>query len=153
MVCERIEAAYRVFLGGMEEYRRTRRAIDGLLGFGGSGVRCQDDFVSELKSAVEEYTVSSPDSSDAYDTLLFMISRANEYNKHNKKDEAYWMLLATHALALPLVELIKPADAGSLSELFEEIYPKRERFPVQKEMLKALKRHAKRQENTSELLK
>lgn len=153
MVCERIEAAYRVFLDGMEEYRRTRRAIDGLLGFGGSGARCQDDFVSELRNAVGEYIENSPNTGDAYDTLLFMTSRANEYCKHNKRDETYWMLLATHALALPLTELIEPADAAALSELFEDIYPKRERFPAQKKLLNALKRHAKRQENTSELLK
>ena len=71
--------------------------------------------------------------------MRFILAQAHE---HRESRSAYWMLLASHALAIPLVELLSAEQAREIREYFEGEYPRRERLPVQKELLKALKDRA-----------
>ena len=138
-VHESISGAYAVYLEGMEEARRSRRSVDGLLGLGGGAgsERCQDDFVAALKVAVETFAASEPSALDVCDTVSYMLSAARE---HRSSDSAYWMLLASHAMAMPLIDMLTAQQARYLRESYEQDYPRRERFPVQKEVIKALKK-------------
>ena len=74
---------------------------------------------------------------DVCDTVSYMLSAARE---HRSSDSAYWMLLASHAMAMPLIDMLTAQQARSLRESYEQDYPRRERFPVQKEVIKALKK-------------
>ena len=62
---------------------------------------------------------------------------------HRDAGAAYWMLLASHVLALPLIELLSPPEARSLLEAYEAGYPRRDRLPAQKKVISALKKRAK----------
>ncbi len=136
-----ISRAFTAYLEAMDEARKGRRRIDGLLGLGGGAgsERCQDDFVSQLNAAVADFAAEGPSSAEAAEALRFVLSQAHE---HRKSKEAYWMLLASHTLALPLIDLLEPADARAVLEYYEAEYPKRERLPAQKTAIKRLAERA-----------
>lgn len=140
-VPESITGAYAAYLAGMEDALRSGRSIDGLFGLGRNvtAEQCQDAFVAALNAAVDGFIASEPEPQDVRDAVRFIMAQAHE---HRKSQSAYWMLLASHALAIPLVGLLSAEDARSLREYFEGEYPRRERLPVQKELLKALKDRA-----------
>ncbi len=137
-VPESVVGAYETYLAAMSEANKSRRRIDGLLGLGaGAGSeRCQDDFVSQLKAAVDGFASSGPDTAAVSETLEYMFSQARE---HREDQTAYWMLLASHVFALPLIDLLGPEAARGLRLRYEDAYPRRERFPAQKTVIAALK--------------
>lgn len=136
-VPQAISLAFERYGEAMDSARRNRRTIDGFLGIGSSGIeRCQDDFVSELRAAVEGFAAAGPDSASAREALEYIFSRARA---GRRGDASYWMLLASHSLALPLVDFLSPADALSMLEAYEASFPKRERFPAQKAVISALR--------------
>ena len=140
-VPESITGAYAAYLAGMENARRSGRSVDGLFGLGRNATaeQCQDAFVASLTSAVDNFAASRPEGQDVCDAVRFILAQAHE---HRESRSAYWMLLASHALAIPLVELLSAEQAREIREYFEGEYPRRERLPVQKELLKALKDRA-----------
>ena len=95
-----ISRAFTAYLEAMDEARKGRRRIDGLLGLGGGAgsERCQDDFVSQLNAAVADFAAEGPSSAEAAEALRFVLSQAHE---HRKSKEAYWMLLASHTPGPP----------------------------------------------------
>ena len=56
----------------------------------------------------------------------------------------YWMLLAVHGLTQPLIARLRPEDAQAMYLWYQKAYPRRERLPVQNQVLEALKRQGKR---------
>ena len=140
-VPESISAAYAAYLEGMGSAARSRRPVDGLLGLGrdSSTDRCQEEFVSALTAAVER-VASGGEPGEARGAAEFMLTFALG---HRDAGAAYWMLLASHVLALPLIELLSPPEARSLLEAYEAGYPRRDRLPAQKKVISALKKCAK----------
>ena len=53
---------------------------------------------------------------------------------------AYWMLIAVQGLGAGLIERLNAADAGELEALYAARWPRRERLPVQTQILKQLQR-------------
>ena len=103
-VPESIVKAYADYLGGMDDSKKARRAMDKLLGLSRDTdrERCQDAFMAALHAAVEDFTASEPGEDEAEEAARYILSQAHE---HKKSGDAYWMLLASHAYAMPLVEL------------------------------------------------
>ena len=128
----------------MADAARNRKSVEGLFGLGGGAgsERCQDEFVSRLTEAVKAAAASGLDSASLSETLDFMFSRA--LAGREKRSSAYWMLLASHTLALPLVDMLDPGAADAILAGYEADYPRRERLPAQKAVIKALKARAKR---------
>ena len=140
-VPSRIAGAYAAYLEAAAEVRKNRRVTDGLLGFGNSSRdRCQDDFAAALSAAVDEFAASAPDVVDVADALRYMFAQAHE---HRDNTEVYWMLMASHVFAMPLIKLLPAALARELREGFEAEYPRRERMPAQKNVIDALKAREK----------
>ena len=63
--------------------------------------------------------------------------------EHPEPKSSYWMLVAVHGLTRDLIPLLNPADASALAEDYTALYPRRERFPAQKQVLSALEKTAK----------
>ena len=137
-VPESIVGAYEQFIEEIIPAEKKRGYFDNLLGRnrGSDFERCQGSFVSNLTDAVEAFAASDPESGDVTDAVSYMFAQAHE---RKKTGAAYWMLLASHVLTLPLIELLPPAEAKRLREEFEAEYPKRERLPAQRTVISALK--------------
>ena len=141
-VPENIVSAYAAYLQGMEEAAGDKKSLSGLFGIGRDVTRerCQEDFISALTAAVEDFAASEPDPQETAEAVKYIFAQAHE---HKKSREAYWMLLASHVLALPLIELLPAQTARDLRSYFEAEYPKRERRPAQNQVISALKAREK----------
>lgn len=138
-VPERIKAAYLEYLGSMAEAQKSRRPVDGLLGFSWSeSDRIQERFASELRAAVEDFAAGQPGSGEAAEALRFIYAQA--HTTAEREGGVYWMLLASHTFSLPLIELLNAQDAQAVREFYEAEFPRRERFPAQKNIIAALKK-------------
>lgn len=132
--CADIVRAYDTYLYEMDA--AGSRRIDAFLGRGGAArERCQDDFMRALRDAVDAFLASEPEQEDVSAALEYMLSTASE---HKKSGAAYWMLLASQGMALPLIELLGPAGAAELRKKYDRLYPRRTRLPVQAAVADAL---------------
>ena len=140
-VPDAIAWAFSDYLEAMASGVKDRRRLDVILGWGGAvdNERCQDDFVSALSAAVEDCAAAGPSSEEAAEALEFIFSRAHA---NRKSGQAYWMLLASHVFALPLVKCLSPDAAARLLAAYEAEFPRRERFPAQTTMIAALSERA-----------
>ena len=139
MSMHELESLYDAYLAEAERVERERKPADGLFGIGKkpSDDPCHDRFVAELEAFLKAFAASEPDSGTARQALAYIYEAPQ---KHREPDSAYWMLLAVHGMTLPLIGRLDAPDAAALREEYTKRYPRRERFPAQKQVLSALKK-------------
>ena len=130
------------YLETVAELEANRRPTDGLFGLkpGPSDDPCHDRFAERMDALLRDFAAQEPSSAQAAAVLreLYAAAPANRGAK-----SAYWMLMAVQGAGLPLIARLSPADAAELHAFFEKSYPRRERFPVQKQTLQLLKKQSK----------
>ena len=133
-----VRALYDEYISEVEKLEYSKKPTDGLLGFGkkSSDDSCHDFFSKQLKKTLENYAEEKPDSSDISIVLEYIYSIQNE---HKDLVSAYWLMKAAHGFTEELVGMLSREDASKLYEFYDKIIPRRDRFPVQKKILKALK--------------
>ena len=143
MVTAELESLYDRYIDEAEQAEMERRPGDGLLGIGKTPDNdpCHDRFVNDLETIISHLSEDGRDSSEMLEQLLFIYKAPLE---HRKPASVYWMLLAVHGMTLPMIRGLDVADAESLSQWYKEKYPRRERFPAQKQVIKTLKDITKR---------
>lgn len=139
-VDERILRSYEDYLSAMDEADKRMDVGKYLLGpsVGPASDPCQGRFVKEIEAAVAD--IRKADAETIYDSLDYIL-REPLSQRHRRV--AYWMVLAAHRLAIPLVEGISPGQALELYRWFDEAYPWKDRLPAQEKMLKALHKRSK----------
>ena len=137
-----IRPLYEDYIGTVERLERDRKPGEGLLGLKGGPADhpCHEQFAADLAAAVRGFAARGPAPAEAAETLSYMFRVPLE---HPEPRSAYWMLIAVQGLALELTEYLTPADAGLLAEEYGRAFPRRERLPVQKKVLSALKSHSR----------
>ena len=97
---------------------------------------CHECFSDKLEKLLKEYAVSKPASAEIREVLSYIYS----VQKENKEYlSAYWLMNAVHGFTFELIDMLSGEDASAVYELYDKNCPRRERFPVQKKVLKALK--------------
>ena len=114
---------------------------DGLLGMKSTAAQhpCHEEFykkAGDLTASWSRSADASPEEAEA--AVRFLL----EAHGRCPQREAAWMFIAAEVHALPLIPLLKPADARSLLGLYDRISPVRTRLPVQKQVAKALKKQS-----------
>ena len=142
MTVEEISLLYDRYLEDAARAEREQKPGEGLFGFGKrpQDAPCHEHFVSDLGTALNVIAESEPDSTFLR-SILGMIYDAPKTRPAPKS--AYWMLIAVHGLTLPLIPLLSPEDAAALSLSYAAAFPRRERLPVQKQVLDSLKKAEK----------
>jgi hypothetical protein len=138
---EAVRALYEAYLGETERLEREKKPGDGLLGFGSGpkNDKCHGEFADAVFAALDKAAESGVPAEDAAELLRY-IYRAPLENAENRL--AYWMLIAVHGHTEGLVERLSPSVAAELLAMYESAYPRRERLPVQKRAVSALKARA-----------
>ena len=95
---------------------------------------------AELEELLKEYCAASPASGETAALLRFLFTAPDA---HREPKSLYWMLIAVQGLGMQAAQFLNQADAAALAEEYAERYPRRERLPVQKQMLKTLERLAR----------
>ena len=133
-----VQELYDRFIGTVEDLEKKRNITDGLFGFGRkpSDDPCHDRFAEDLKKLLERQDQEGFEPGEAAAVLeyIFFIPE-----RHKEPVSIYWMLLAVQSLSENLIRHLSKAEASSLESRYEEQYPRRDRLPPQKRILKALK--------------
>ena len=117
----------------------NRKLGDGLLGFGKrvEDAPCHGDFDRAMEALISQIARDDEAAGDAA-IVAELLLRAEDSRVWPAS--ARWMALAVQRHALLLIPLLSSQAARQLGEWYEKRYPARIRFPVQKEILKALKK-------------
>ena len=77
-----------------------------------------------------------PDAKDSFEAVRFLIAAPKKYAGR----ESCWMMYAAQGWCQELVSQLDADGCAKLRELFDELYTKQDRMPVQQELYKALKK-------------
>ncbi len=137
-----VRALYEAYLAKVAQLVRDRKPGQGIFGLPGGPARdpCHTRFAEDLKTLLAAYAGEEHSPGETRELLAYIYAAPKE---NRDLTNAYWMLLAVHGEALPLIDGIDREAAAALAGQYALDYPRRERFPVQKQTLDALKRRAK----------
>lgn len=137
-----LDAAFEMYRRDLENYARTCKPLDGFLGFGRAlkNEPCHDQFDARVKEAVDGVCAASPTPEDAARVVGLLL----RWDPTGWPQEAQWMLRAIERHTLPLIPFLAPETAAALEKEYAARYKRWERFPAQKEVLKALKNRAEK---------
>ncbi len=136
----RIEALYEEYLRAAAELEKNRKFGDGILGLrpGPADDPCHARFAARLEELLKE-AAASADSEEASQILRYLFSAPKT---RDIPLSAYWMLIAVQGLGRELIGLLSPGDASALLTFCHKRYPRRERLPVQDQILKRLRQQS-----------
>ena len=137
----RLEALYRGYIRTVQELEKNRRPGDGLFGLrpGPADDPCHDRFAADLDELMKACAAAGPDSAESAALLRYLFTAPEAFRELKS---AYWMLIAVQGLGACLIERLSPSDARALAEFYAARYPRRERLPVQTQLLKRLRQQA-----------
>lgn len=133
-----IYGLYDAYIKKVDEIRKNSKITAGLFGLtkGPKDDPCHDRFAEELGAKIKEFASGDPVSGEVYLLLAYMYSVPLKY-----KDDSmvYWMFTAVHSFSYDLICRLNREDAEKLYNKYVEDYPRWERLPSQKKILKDLK--------------
>ena len=99
---------------------------------------CHMEYYEELSRWVNDFINSDP----VYPELLSVTHwfLKAEAAKEGPANEPAWILFAVQGLAKPLIPMLNPEDRDELRTAYDNLYPRRRRLPVQKEVYRLLKK-------------
>ena len=127
-----LRALCEAYIAGIEKLECDRKPGEGIFGLKGGPADdpCHDRFAAELEALLQDYD------DEPRQALEYIWNLPQE---HREPLSAFWMLTAVHGLAIPLTERLTPDEANELYVRYGRLYPRRERLPVQRQTLAALK--------------
>ena len=135
---EQLKERYRQYDEEATLVRKKASPADGLFGFGNDPKNhpCHELFYEDIGKWTKAFLETRPDAADALTAARFLI----EAPKTCGSRESYWMMYAAQGWGRDLVNRLDTDGCAELRTLFDELYPKRDRMPVQQELYKALKK-------------
>ena len=140
---QQLVGLYEAYFEQVRAAEKRLKPADGLFGMGErlANAPCHDAFWEALRAFLDGMDVKE-DPGQAYQALDFIYRAPFAYPDVHQS--VYWMLLAVHGLTQPLIARLRPEDAQAMYLWYQKAYPRRERLPVQNQVLEALKRQGKR---------
>lgn len=131
---------YRAYDEEARQVRKQAAPTDGLFGMGNDPKKhpCHMQFYEDIGKWTGDFLASDPDPKQAFDAARFLITAPEECSSK----ESYWMMYASQGWCRELVCRLDADDCIRLRELFDALYPKRVRLPVQQELYRSLKKRA-----------
>lgn len=138
---EAVRQIYRQYYADADAAEKRRSPADGLFGFGKKAADdpCHTAFYESLKAVLLEFRGQEPDSADVREVLSWI------YEAPDTRPEpasVRWMLFAAHGLTAELIGCLNGTDAAALYADYGSRYRRFERFPVQQEVFRRLKKAA-----------
>ncbi len=134
-----LDEAFTAYRRDLDAAQKKHKPTDGLLGFGRSiqDDPCHERFDERVEQAVSAMAAANPSSEQAEHVIRTLLIRDDLQTWHLS---AQWMLRAAERHALPLIPFLSTETAGSLLKDYTDRYRPWERLPVQKQVVKALKK-------------
>lgn len=121
--------------------RKNARAFDGIFGLGKDPRKdaCHEAFYEAVGAWVESFLAQAPQQELLMEAARYIL----ETPAAHEGQECFWFMFAAHGHIKPMVGLLSKENCGALKLRLEELYKKRDRLPLQKELLKMLEKAAK----------
>ena len=134
-----LDQAFEQYRDDLGKAARKLKPTDGFLGFGHGlkDAHCHEAFDQKIGEIVCGTTPDTVDKQEAAAAVNRLLLNADECNW---PDCAIWMLRAVQRHALPLIPRLAAEDAQMILKEYEKRYPRYDRLPVQREIIKALKK-------------
>ena len=134
----RLRELKRDYLEKAETAERSASPMAGAFGTKGGPADdpCHERYAEALRALLEDCDQAAPQE------LAGLLGEILAPPARDCPRSAYWMLLAVQGLAETLIPRIDRADARALAERYRRDYPRYQRLPVQKQILRALKQRA-----------
>jgi len=139
---EKLESLCAAYCETAGQLEHSRRSLEGMFGLPGGPTKdpCHKRFLEDAAALLREFAEGRQDSSGARELLGFLFA----YPKRTAAPKtAYWTLIAAQGQVRELIARLSGEDAAALAADYQALYPRRERLPVQDEILKLLQRAAK----------
>lgn len=132
---------YEEYAQKVKEVRKNARMFDGFLGLGKDprNDACHDAFFQAVGTWVTEFLATEPEQAALMQAAKFIIETPVAYSSQ----ECYWFMFASHGHVKPLIPLLNKENCSQLAASIEQLYKKRDRMPLQKEILKLLAKAGK----------
>ena len=116
--------------------RKKARAFDGILGLGKDPRKdpCHEQFYNAVGKWTEDFLATEPSQEDLKAAALFLIEEPKNY----EGKECFWFMFAAQGHIKPMIGAMSPENRQAVKASLEATYKKRERMPLQKELLKLL---------------
>ena len=137
---QQLKDRYRQYDEEATQVRKNSSPADGLFGFGNDPKNhpCHVMFYDDVGKWVQAFLATQPDAQASFEAARFLIGAPVECSGK----ETYWMMYAAQGWCRDLVKHLDADGSAALRDLFDELYPRRDRMPVQQELYKALKKGA-----------
>ena len=136
-----LETIYTNYAEKAYSVRKNARAFAGILGLGKDPRNdpCHMAYYEEVGAWVTAFLASDPTQEQVMAAATYML----EAPAQCVGQECYWFMYAAHGHIKLLVPLLRKEDCAALGQRLEALYKKRDRMPVQKDLLKLLAKGAK----------
>ena len=120
----------------VQEVRKKARAFDGILGLGKDPRKdpCHEQFYNAVGKWTEDFLATEPSQEDLKAAALFLIEEPKNY----EGKECFWFMFAAQGHIKPMIGTMCPETSQMIKASLEAAYKKRDRMPLQKELLKLL---------------
>lgn len=139
---DRLKTIYDTYIEKAVAVRRKASPMAGIFGLGDDPRKhpCHEDFYEAVAQWVQEFEAARPDPAVSLAAVRYILEAplAHEDNK-----DVYWFMYAAHGLTLNLIPRLTGEDCRVLFDWYDASFPKRNRFPVQQQVWKLLKKGGK----------
>ena len=139
---EELTQIYRTYAEQSARILRDAKPLDGLFGFGDDPRKdpCHMRFYEDAERWAKRFLASEPTGEALYEAVRFLLQTPDVY----REKSCFWFMYAAQGFARDMIPKLDSIQCSQLRELYDALYPKRDRMPVQTEVYKLLKRGSKR---------
>lgn len=121
--------------------RKKARVFDGILGLGKDPRNhpCHQAYYDAVGAWVEEFIAAAPEQEQLMAAATYILEAPSAC----VGEECYWFMFAAHGHLRPIIPHLSKENCAALAQNMEQLYKKRDRMPLQKEVLKMLAKGAK----------
>ncbi len=134
---EQVQHLYSTYLEKALEVEKKTPFAAGLFGMGkkASDDPCHDQFIQDLTALMAQFREESVESAALREALSYIFQAPAQ---HQEPASVYWMLIAAHSTTPEIIPLLNREDAAALYAQYDSAYKRRERMPVQTQVIKQL---------------
>ena len=138
---ETLKKLYADYLEEAYNVRKKASVFAGLFGLGDDPKKnpCHETFYENACQWVAELLAAGPAEGQAAEVARFMLEEPKQY----EGKEGFWFLYVCIGLIRELVPYLSKDECAQLAKRMNELYPRRDRMPVQQEVFKMLQKAGK----------
>ncbi len=135
---QKLRDRYDRYRADLEKVYAGKKPGDGLFGWGDDPKRdpCHMGFYEDVQGWVKEFAAAGPSQEAVFEAVRFMLETPHLH----REQHCFWFMFAAQGLTRELIPLLGKDQCARLRDLYDSLFPRRERMPVQKDVYKLLKK-------------